>query len=149
MNIEEFNEQLANDEELERELPIIGALLKDQNSQESIYSICRKVYELQLTADVFRTENGLGYQIDDIHFRNFVPYLKEFISLFSGDEEEIYKESLKVMEKYYRNVATNEEVKARTTLDQSNNKGFGYKGTLYFLDSIDWDYFDNMIKKYL
>jgi hypothetical protein len=150
MDKHDFINHFQENKEFYKEIPLITSTFEDDNELENVYEICRKTYELQLSADIFRTESGMGYQISENDFKQYAIHFNDFVKSIPGDKKEVYSETLELLKKYYKDTSVKDETKGKTFMDNNPSTGMaGHVGTLYFLDNMDWEYFEKELSRFL
>jgi translation initiation factor 1 (eIF-1/SUI1) len=149
MSIEEFKDELMEDEDILAKVPILKNNIKKGDTISRLYFLCRQTYLTQHSAEIFKNDEGYGCFISDEKFKLLGNHINDYLNLFEEvGNKELLDEILIILKGYYNKTATSEEIKSRMHHESPNDNAqrYGFRGTLYNFNEIDWDYFADRLK---
>jgi len=155
MQKKEFNQQLLTDKALDQTSVVIKLLKLDEKSSV-IYYLCRTFYLLVYNANIIRVDdNKYDCYINDDSLIPAASELNEtikYLSLkFHVDQEAVKNDLFYVINRYYTDTATHEELDSQFSIIRTNTERFSTKfGTLYELNKFpNWDRFEQRVRAYV
>ncbi|WP_186578060.1 hypothetical protein [Aquibacillus kalidii] len=147
-NAQQFQENLSTDKELKESLVILDKFLGNQQFLSKMRFLSRQVYLAQYNIDLFKIEDGVGSYMPESQVIKLGELINDIVVEFGGsDYINAYRDVINIVRKYYQHTASRDEYNSRImkTEPSGDKRKFGFHGTLYNFNELDWETFENYL----